>query len=56
MHVGGVGRFTAIRSASGKFGLDGEEFPEGSSVLLPPSAAGTLRAASAWLFLTEWPV
>ena len=52
LRVGGEGRFVAIRSASGKFSLDGEDFPEGSSVLLPPSAAGTLRASSAWLLLT----
>ena len=52
LRVGGEGRFVAIRSASGKFSLDGEDFPEGSSVLLPPSVAGTLRASSAWLLLT----
>ena len=57
MQVGGDGRFVAIRSAAGEFSLDGEEFPEGSSVLLPPSVAGTLRASSAaWLLLTEWPL
>ena len=52
LRVGGEGRFVAIRSASGKFSLDGEDFPEGSSVLLPPYAAGTLRASSAWLLVT----
>ena len=52
LRVGGEGRFVAIRSASGKFSLDGEDFPEGSSVLLPPTVAGTLRASSAWLLLT----
>ena len=54
LHVGGEGRFAAIRSAAGRFSLDGEDFAEGSSVLLPPSASGTLRASGAWLLLTEW--
>ena len=53
LHVGGEGRFVAIRSASGEFSLDGEVFPEGSSVLLPPSVAGTIQASSAWLLITE---
>ena len=56
LHVGGDGRFTAIRSASGRFSLDGEDFPEGSSVLLPPSVSGTIRASAAWLFITSGPV
>ena len=42
------------RSADGAFSLDGEEFQEGSSVLLPPSASGALRASGAWLLLTEF--
>ena len=54
LHVGGDGRFTAIRSAAGAFSLDGEDFPEGSSVLLPPSVSGTLRAAGAWLLVTDF--
>ena len=54
LRVGGCGRFTAIRSAAGRFSLDGEDFPEGSSVLLPPGAEGTLSASDAWLLLTEW--
>ena len=33
---------------------DGEEFQEGSSVLLPPSVSGVLRASGAWLLLTEF--
>ena len=54
LHVGGDGRFTAIRSAAGRFCLDGEEFADGTSVLLPPSVSGTVRADGAWLLLTEW--
>ena len=54
LRVGGEGRFTAIRSAAGEFSLDGETFAEGSSVLLPPSVSATIRAAGAWLLLTEW--
>ena len=54
LRVGGEGRFAAIRSASGGFSLDGEPFADGSSVLLPPSVHGTLRADGAWLLLTEW--
>ena len=54
IHVGGCGRFLVIRSADGGFSIDGEEFPDGSSVLLPPSVAGVLRADGAWLLLTEF--
>lgn len=54
LHVGGEGRFAAIRSAAGRFSLDGEDFAEGSSVLLPPSASGTLRASGAWLLVTDF--
>ena len=54
LHIGGEGRFTAIRSAAGQFCLDGELFAEGASVLLPPSVAGTLCSSAAWLLLTEW--
>ena len=54
IHVGGSGKFLVIRSADGGFSIDGEEFPDGSSVLLPPSVAGVLRADGAWLLLTEF--
>jgi len=54
LHVGGEGGFTAIRSVSGRFSLDGEDFQEGSSVLLTPSVSGTIRASAAWLLVTEW--
>lgn len=54
LRVGGNGKFIAIRSADGSFSLDGEEFKDGSSVLLPPSASGVLRASGAWLLLTEF--
>ena len=54
LRVGGGGRFVVVRSASGGFSLDGEEFSEGSSFLLPPSVPGILRADGAWLLLTEF--
>ena len=54
LRVGGSGKFVAIRSAKGGFSLDGEEFKDGSSVLLPPSVSGVLRASGAWLLLTEF--
>ncbi len=52
--VGGDGGFVVVRSARGAFRLDGEEFPEGASVLLPPGAGGTLCADGAWLLLTRF--
>ena len=54
LRVGGNGKFLAIRSADGGFSLAGEEFQEGSSVLLPPSVSRVLRASGAWLLLTEF--
>ena len=54
LRVGGTGKFFVIRSADGEFSLDGEGFPDGSSVLLPPSVPGVLRADGAWLLLTEF--
>lgn len=54
LRVGGSGRFLVIRSADGGFSLDGEGFPDGSSVLLPPPVPGVLRADGAWLLLTEF--
>lgn len=54
LRVGGNGKFLAIRSADGGFSLAGEEFQEGSSVLLPPSVSGVLQASGAWLLLTEF--
>ena len=52
--VGGDGRFLAVRSARGAFSLDGDEFPEGACVLLPPGVEGVLRARGAWLLLTSF--
>ena len=52
--VGGDGRFLAVRSAQGAFSLDGEDFPEGACVLLPPGAECVLRAHGARLMLTSF--
>ena len=54
LRVCGEGRFVVVRSVSGGFSLNGEEFSDGASVLLPPSVPGVLRTDGAWLLLTEF--